>query len=243
MFSHFIQTLSISSIETHFKWEKGIKLNAVIKGAKLWNSEDSVRDSIAWFQRLKLGILMMHCIIDPSTTNNSAAILHLNQTIYILRLPQYMVSDSTRTSPSSVWATTEILDTGSGNYAIRCLALSLDLKCHMCPDCNILPDKNASWSLSQISSAFILLIRVGNAVYKATVLVANNVSVKEIICTGFMNCCVNSNRDIGGKEDFSKGKVPLLGNTSNKLPDRELKSMEDHYSGLTTNTQTKKIDD
>lgn len=102
--------------------------------------------------------------MDSSTTNYPLKVVFRAHTTYPLRLPQHMVSASIRTSPSSMLATTVILNSGSGFNIIRRSALRLGLQRHACLDYKFSPVGDANRNLLQILPADILRILFGSAV-------------------------------------------------------------------------------
>lgn len=160
------------------------------------------------------------------------------QRIYTLRLPHYMVFASIRISTSSIRATTDIMDTGSGYYIIRRSELSICSPRHACADYKISTVGDANKNLVQILSAVISRIQLGSAVHKTIFSVAHYFSVEVLICNRFMNRHLISRRCTDREVEFTKRKILLLGGAQNDHTVKGLQSMEDDYSVPTMSTQT-----
>lgn len=133
-----------------------------------------------------------------------------------------MVSASIRASPNSIWATIDILDTGSGYNIICHPALFVALWRQVCPDYEIFWVGNANLNSLQILSAVILSNQFYSAVYKTVFLIAVYFSAEVLIGTWFVSCLVKTVRGINQKVEFTKGKIPPLESTPNDVTEKRI---------------------
>lgn len=177
-----------------------------------------------------------------STTSNSLEVSSQFHTIYTLRFPYNMVSASIETSPSSMRATKIILHIGPDLilFIIQNIPSVGNVTC-------VQSTEISQWGiLTKTSYRFcqwlLKSIQLGGTVYKTKFLVTDYLIMEALTATWFIYRHINSIYCIDRRKEFAKGKIMLHGSAPNKPTTKELESMEDDYSGSTTDRPSKKID-
>lgn len=161
-------------------------------------------------------IFMLSIATNSFTINNRSKVVNRVHSFYTLRLPYYIISTSSGTSPSFMRATKIKLDTDTGYNVIQQSPFLLGWKRHVCLDFKIPPVGYANKSLSQILSVVILRIRAEGAVFKTFFFVADFFNAEVLIGSQSMNCHVSSIRSINWQVESTKGKTPLLESAPNE---------------------------
>lgn len=151
-----------------------------------------------------------------------------------------MVQTSVGTSPSSMGATTVILDIEFWYIIISCSTLYLGWQRRVCPDYEVPGVGDSNENLQQILSAVILRIHLRDAVYMTLFLVADYFNVKVLTGIWVLNRHVYFIWCIDQQVERTKGVVLPIESTMNFPTKKWLQSVEDDYSGPTTNAATKK---
>lgn len=153
--------------------------------------------------------------MDTSTTHNFLEVVDWIHMIYNLRLPHSIMSVSFGTCFISMWATTAILDTGSGyNNTPRAMP-PLSWQRHAWADYDIPTVNDANENLPWILSAVIIHKQFGNSFYMTICFVADHFSGKVLISIRFTSpnvnsfCCANQQVEITKKNTASQ-KHPRL---------------------------------